>query len=148
MNTFIQHLPWEGFAKRTLTLEEEKLIIDYRSPGQNLTDDIPYGRINPDIRLVRRGATEWSNVVFGLVIAMLAVFVISKMSRSMLVMSITLVVQLCIVVPALVLVALIFIKKEYIYVLDDTGECLFSLRATPKAKTFIGKMKERMEKVR
>jgi hypothetical protein len=144
MNLFVQILPYEGFAKRTFTLEAGKMVIDYKSPARNCSDDYSYDRINPDIKLVRRGATEWSNVVYGLVILSIVFFLISKMSYSLLFKSIMLGIQLGIVIVAVILLAHIFLKKDYLYVLDDTGDCLFALRATPKAKTFIGTLQEKM----
>jgi hypothetical protein len=142
---FIQKMPWEGLAKQTITLEDGKMVIDYKSPARNFSDDYRYGNLSPDIKLVRRGATEWSNVVYGLVVTSIVFFLISKMSNSLLFKSIALGIQLFIVIVAVSLLGLVFVKREYLYVLDDTGDCVVALRATPKAKAFIGKLKQKLE---
>ena len=47
MDVFTQRLPYEGFAKRTITLEQDKLVIDYKNIARSLTDDYSYGKIDP-----------------------------------------------------------------------------------------------------
>jgi hypothetical protein len=145
MDIFTQRLPYDGLAKRTVTLTQDKLVIDYKNFARNSTDDYDYRKIDPDFRTVRRGETEWSNVVFGFLIAFLVLFIFSKMSPSLLFKSIVLSIEVCTIVIALYLFARLFIKKEHLYVLDDTGDCILSLKSTPKSRAFIAKLKAKVD---
>ncbi|MGA2507310.1 MAG: hypothetical protein ABSF80_07540 [Chitinispirillaceae bacterium] len=145
MDVFTQRLPYEGFAKRTITLEQDKLVIDYKNIARSLTDDYSYGKIDPVFKTIRRGETEWSSIVYGLVITSMVFFILSKMSPSLLFKSIVLGIQVCTVVIAVYLLALIFYKKAHIYVLDTSGDCILALKSTPKSRAFAAKLKAKVE---
>jgi uncharacterized membrane protein len=145
MDVFTQRLPYDGLAKRTLTLEQDKLVVNYKNVVRNLTDDYAYGKINPDFKTVKRGETEWSSIVYGLVITSMIFFILSKMSPSLLFKSIVLGIQVCTVVIAVYLLALIFIKKTHIYVLDTSDDCILALKSTPKSRAFVVKLKAKVD---
>lgn len=144
MDVFTERLFYDGLAKRTITLEPDKLVIAYKNIARNFTDDYAYLKIDPDFKTVRRGETEWSNVVYGLVVASMVFFILSKMSPALLFKSIVLGIQLCAVATAVYLLARIFLKKDHIYVLDTTGDCIISLKSTPKSRAFVAKLKEKV----
>jgi hypothetical protein len=145
MDVFIQRLPWDSLATRTLTLEADRLVINHKNFVRSFTDDYDYRKIDPVFRTVRRGETEWSNFVFGLVLASTVFFVISKMSSSLIFRSVVIGIQLFAALTAVYLISRIFLKKEHIYILDTTGDCIAALRSTPKAKAFASKLKEKMK---
>ena len=72
-------------------------------------------------------------------------FILSKMSPSLLFKSIVLGIQVCTVVIAVYLLALIFYKKAHIYVLDTSGDCILALKSTPKSRAFAAKLKAKVE---
>jgi hypothetical protein len=148
MDVFMERLYHDGFAKRTVTIEQDKLVINLKSIGRNFTDDYDYSKIDPSFKTVRRGETEWSNVVYGLVVASMVFFILSKMSSSLLFKSIVLAVQVCTVAAAVYLLARIFIKKEHLYILDTAGDCVLVFRSTPKSRAFVAKLKARAEAAR
>jgi hypothetical protein len=145
MDVFTDKLLWDGLATRRLTLEADRLVIRYKNIARGFEDEYDYGKIDPSFRTVRRGETAWSNVVFGLVIASIVFFILTKMSSSLIFNSIVLIVQLCTAMLAVVLIARIFIKKDHLYIMDTSGDCIITLRATPKARAFAAKLKAKVE---
>jgi len=145
MDVFAQRLPYDGLAKRTVTLEQDKLIIGYKNIARNFIDDYDYRKIDPGFKTIRRGETEWSGVVYGLVVASVVLFLFSKMSPGLLFKSIVLGIQVCTVTAAVYLFALIFIKKDHIYILDTSGDCILALKSTPKSRAFVAKLKAKVE---
>ena len=148
MDVFTEKLPWDGFAKRRLTLGPDKLVIAYKNIAHSFEDEYDYKKIDPVFRVIRRGETEWSNVVFGLVIASIVFFILTKMSSSIIFNSIVLAVQLCTALLAVWLIARIFLKKDHLYLMDTSGDCICSLRSTPKAIAFAAKLKMKTEKAK
>ena len=148
MDIFTEKLPWDGFATRRLTLGPDKLALSYKNIARSFEDEYDYGKIDPVFRTVRRGETEWSNIVFGLVIASIVFFILTKMSSSLIFNGIVLIVQLCTAVLAVWLIARIFIKKDHIYIMDTSGDCILTLRSTPKARAFVVKLKTKTEAAR
>ena len=140
MDVFTERLPWDGLATRRFTLENDRLVIRYKNIARSFEDEYDYRKIDPVARTVRRGETEWSNVVFGLVIASIAFFILTKMSSSLVFNSIVLIVQLCTALAAVYLIALIFFKKEHIYIMDTSGDCILSLKSTPKSRAFAARL--------
>ena len=145
MDVFARRLPYDGLAKRTVTLEQDKLVIDYKNFARNSTDDYDYRKIDPGIKTIRRGETEWSSVVYGLVVASVVLFLLSKMSPGLLFTSIVLGIQVCTAAAAVYLFACIFIKKDHIYILDTSGDCILALKSTPKSRAFVAKLKAKVE---
>jgi hypothetical protein len=145
MDVFTENLFYDSLAKRTLTLESEKLVINYKNIARSFIDDWDYRKIDPVFRTMRRGESEWSNVVFGLVIVSVVFFILTKMSSSLVFNGIVLVVQLCTALVTVFLFARIFLKRDFIYILDTSGDCILSLRSTPRAKAFAAKLKEKVE---
>jgi hypothetical protein len=145
MDDFTEKLPWDGLAKRRLTLAPEKLVIHYKNVARDFEDEYDYGKIDPDFRTVRRGETEWSNAVFGLVIASIVFFILTKMSSSLIFNAIVLAVQLCTALLAVVLIARIFIKKNHLYIMDTSGDSILTIRSTPRARAFAAKLKEKVK---
>jgi hypothetical protein len=144
MDVFTEKLPWDGLAKQRLTLGPGKLVIHYKNIARSFEDEYDYRKIDPDFRTVRRGETEWSNAVFGLVIASIVFFILTKMSSSLIFNAIVLAVQLCTALLAVVLIARIFIKKDHLYIMDTSGDCFLTLKSTSKARAFVAKLKEKV----
>ncbi|MBN2189184.1 MAG: hypothetical protein JW699_07005 [Chitinispirillaceae bacterium] len=145
MDMYTDKHPWDGLATRRLTLGPDRLIIHYKNIARGFEDEYDYGKIDPAFRTVRRGEAEWSNVVFGLVIASIVFFILTKMSSSLIFNTIVLIVQLCAALLAVALIFRIFIKKDHLYIMDATGDCILTLRATSKARAFAAKLKAKVE---
>ena len=143
---FIQRLPYESLAKRTITLEPDKLVMAYKNIVRNFTDDCLYTNLNPDIKTVRRGANEWSGVIYGLVVTFIVFFLFTKMSHALLFRMIFLSLQIFTLIGIVWLLLLWVIKREYIYIFDRSGECILCLKATPKARELIKQLREKIEK--
>jgi hypothetical protein len=148
MDVFTQRLPWDSLGTRTLALESDKLVMNHKNFSRSFTDDYDYRKIDPVFRTVRRGETEWSGVVYGLVVASIIFFVLSKMSSAQIFSSVVIGIQLCTALAAVYLIFRILLKKDHIYILDDTGDCIVALRSTPKARAFAAELKSRIEKTR
>jgi hypothetical protein len=144
MDVFTEKLPWDGLAARSLTLGPDRLVINYKNIARSFEDEYGYGSIDPAFRIVRRGEAEWSNVVFGLVIASIVFFILTKMSSSLVFNSAVLAFQLCTALLAVLLIARIFIKRDHLYIMDTAGDCILTLRSTPKSRAFAAKLKEKI----
>lgn len=145
MDVYTERLPWDSLATRRLTLENDRLVISYKNIARSFEDEYDYRKIDPVATTVRRGETEWSNVVFGLVIASIVFFILTKMSSSLVFSSIVLIVQLCTAIAAVYLITIIFFKKEHIYIMDTSGDCILSLKSTPRARAFVAKLKAKVD---
>jgi hypothetical protein len=145
MDVFTERLPYDGLATRSLVLEAGRLVIRFKNISRSFDDEYDYRKIDPCIKTVRRGQTEWSNIVFGLVIVSIVFFVLAKMSSSLIFNSIVLTVQLCTALLAVYLIALIFIKKDHLYIMDTSGDCILTLKSTPKSRAFAAKLKEKVK---
>ena len=145
MDTFIQYLLYDALAKRTLTLEQDKLSMRFKSLTRNFSDEYPYAKINPDIRTVHRAEKEWSGIVYGLIVTYVVFLILTKMSQALYLRTVFIVIQILMLAAAAWLGALMFIKKDYYYIFDTAGECILMIQATPKAKEFVKKLKNKME---
>ena len=145
MDDFTERLPYDGLATRRLVLEAGRLVIRFKNIARSFEDEYDYRKIDPCIKTVRRGESEWSNIVFGLVIASIVFFVFTKMSSSLIFNSIVLTVQLCTALLAVWLIALIFIKKDHLYIMDSSGDCIISLKSTLKSRAFVARLKAKVE---
>ena len=145
MDVFTERLPYDGLATRRLVLEAGKLVIRFKNIARSFDDEYDYRKIDPCIKTVRRGETEWSNIVFGLVVVSIVFFVLTKMSRSLIFNSIVLTVQLCTALLAIWFIALILIKKDHLYIMDISGDCILSLKSTTKSRAFAAQLKLKVE---
>lgn len=146
MDRFIQQMPYDYLGKRTIKLEEDKIIIDSKNMVRTLSDDYPYAKIDPEFKTIRRGEKEWGSVVYGLIVSILILLFFQKMFHNGLFTIIVYCIELCVIAAAVYLVSLGFFKKNFIFVLDTSGNCIFSLKETAESKEFIKKLKERIEK--
>jgi hypothetical protein len=144
MDVFIERLPWDGLATRTLTLENDRLAIRFKNIARSLDDDYRYGKIDPDIKTVRRGETGWSNVVYGLVVTSVVFFVLSKMSPSSTFRNVVIGFQLCAAAAAVCLLSRIFLKRDHLYIMDTAGDCIVSFKSTPRSRAFAAKLREKI----
>ena len=140
----IQRLPYDSLAKRTITLEADKLVMEYRNIVRSFTDDYLYAHLSPDIKTVRRGASEWSGVIYGFVVTFMVFFLFTKMSHSLLFRVIFLGLQVAALAGVVWLLLLWVIKRDYYYILDRSGDCILCLKATPKAREFVKKLREKI----
>ena len=144
MTTFTQRIPWQGFAKRTLTLAPDKLLINHKG----FEDEYRYKDINPALQTVRRGESEWSNVIFGLIVAFAILFILTKIIPSVIFKLTVFALGFVVLIAAGWLFALQFIKKEHVAILDTSGDCILMLRVTPKSKPFITQLRAKLEEGR
>jgi hypothetical protein len=145
MDIFTERLPYDSLATRRLALEAGRLVIRFKNLARSFEDEYDYRKIDPVFKIVRRGETEWSNTVFGLVIVSIVFFILTKMSSSLVFNGIVLSVQLCTALIAVFLIALIFIKKDHLYIMDTSGDCFLTLKSTPKSREFAAKLKAKVE---
>jgi hypothetical protein len=144
VDTFIQYLPYDALAKRTLTLEQEKLSMHFKNLTRNFSDDFPYQKINPDIKTVHRAEKEWSGVVYGLIVTYIVFLILTKMSQALYLRTAFLVIQIGMLAIAVWLGVLMFRKQDYYYIFDTDGECILMIKATVKAKEFVKKLKAKL----
>ena len=144
MDTFIQYLPYDALAKRTLTLEQDKLSVHFKSLNRNFSDEYPYAKINPEIRTVHRAEKEWSGIVYGLIVTYIVFLILTKMSQALYLRTVFIVIQILMLGAAAWLGILMFIKKDYYYIFDTAGECILMIQATPKGKEFVKKLKGKL----
>jgi hypothetical protein len=144
MTRFVQRFPWEGFSKRILTLEPDKLVIDSKKTGAIFSDDYRYKDISPVVKTTRRGQTEWSNVIYGIVVASLALFLVTQMTRSNLIKLIIIAMTYAALFFAAFLFALRFKKNNYADFCDLHGECFLSIKVTAKSKPFIAALRQKI----
>ena len=148
MDVFIQRIPWKGFAKQTLTLGVDKLVIFYKGFDQTIEDEYLYKGLHLAIKNVRRGESAWTNVIFGLIITSIVLFLCTKMSPSLLFKAIVLILNFAVLITAGALFLQRFIKREYVYLFDASGECILMLRVTPGSRPFIAALRQNIETVR
>jgi hypothetical protein len=144
VDTFIQYLPYDALAKRTLTLEQDKLSMHFKNLTRNFSDDFPYQKINPDIKTVHRAEKEWSGVVYGLIVTYIVFLILTKMSQALYLRTAFLVIQIAMLAIAVWLGVLMFRKQDYYYIFDTDGECILMIKATVKAKEFVKKLKAKL----
>lgn len=144
MDRFIQYLPYDALGKRTVTIEQNGLTIHFKNINRNFSDEYPYAKINPDFKIVSRGETEWSGVIYGLVVFSIFMFLVIKMSHGLIFKCTVWSIQFCALVTAVYLLALRFIKKDYHYIFDLSGECILSMKKTPASDEFVRKLKARL----
>jgi hypothetical protein len=145
MDQFVQYLPYDALGKRTLRLEQDKLVLTYKNLTRNYTDEFPFEKINPVFKYVKRGESEWDGVLLGLVVSAIALVLFTKMLHSLIVRTVFLSIQVCMLFAAVYLLAIKFIKRDYCYILDDSGDVIVALKVTPHAKAFIAKLSEKMK---
>jgi hypothetical protein len=146
VDTFIQYLPYDAFAKRTLALEQDKLSMHFKNLTRNFSDEFPYKKINPDIKIVRRAEKEWNGMVYGLIVTYIVFLILTKMSQALYLRTTFVVIQVAVLILAAWLGLLMFLKKDYYYIFDTDGECILMLPVTPKAKEFVKKLRGNIEK--
>jgi hypothetical protein len=146
MDQFIQQMPYDYLGKRTIKLDDDKIIIDSKNMLRTLSDDYPYAKIDPEFKTIRRGEKEWGSIVYGLIVSAVVLFLLLKVSNNMMFKVIVLCIQLCTIATATYLLSLGYFKRNFVFVLDIEGNCVFSLKETDKSKEFIKKLKERIEK--
>jgi len=146
VDTFIQYLPYDALAKRTLTLEQDKLAMHFKNLTRNFSDEFPYTKINPDIKTVHRAEKEWNGIVYGLIVSYIVFLILTKMSQALYLRTAFLVIQIALLVGAAWFGVLMFLKKEYYYIFDTDGECILMIKATPKAKEFVKKLRNKLGK--
>jgi hypothetical protein len=144
VDTFIQYLPYDALAKRTLTLEQDKLSMHFKNMTRNFSDEFPYKKINPDIKMVRRAEKEWSGVVYGLIVTYIVFLILTKMSQALYLRTTFVVIQIAMLATAAWFGFLMFRKQDYFYIFDTDGECILMIKATPKAKEFVKKLKGKL----
>jgi hypothetical protein len=137
MNSLIQYLPYDALAKRTLTLEEDKLSIRFKSLNRNFSDEFPYAKINPEIKTVRRGEKDWMGVIYGVVVTYIVFFILTKMTEALAVRAVFVAMQVILLITTAILGAFMFIKKDYYYIFDSDGECILMIRTDEKGKEFV-----------
>ncbi|MBN1131080.1 MAG: hypothetical protein JXA71_18975 [Chitinispirillaceae bacterium] len=147
MDSFIQYLPYDALAKRTITLEQDKLTLTHKSLNRNFSDEFPYAKINPGIKTVRRGEHEWSNIIYIVVVTYIVFFILTKMTQALYARTVFVVFQVAMLAIAAVLGALMFIKKDYYYLFDNDGECILMIKANKKGREFVKKLKEKLASV-
>ena len=147
MDQFIQYLPYDALGKRTLRIEQDKLVLTYKNLTRNFVDEHPFKSINPSFKYIKRGDSEWDSVLFGLVIAVIILGFVTKMIHSPIPKIIFLTIQIATLFTTVYLLGVKLIKREYCHILDDTGETIVAMRVTPKSKEFINRLKAAMEKV-
>ena len=145
MDQFTQQMPYDYLGKRTITLESDKLVINSKNMLGSLSDDYSYSKVDPQFKTILRGEKEWGNVVYGLIISILVLLFIQKVFHNGLFTLIIYGLELVAIAAAVYFVSLGYFKKNFIFVLDTSGNCLFTLKETPKSKEFIKKLKVRME---
>jgi hypothetical protein len=148
MEQFVQYLPYDALGKRTLRIEQDKLVLTYRNLTRNFVDEHPFNTINPSFRFVRRGDSEWDGVLFGFVISAIILAFVTKMMHSTLLRIIFLAIQIILLFAAVYLLGIKLLKREYCHILDDTGETIVALRVTSSSKEFINRLKASMDKNR
>jgi hypothetical protein len=146
MDTFVQHLPYDALATRKITLEPEKIVMHYKSLNRNFNEQYGYADLDPDFKTVRRGEKEWSGVIYGFIISSVVLFLFVKIAHSFLFKSLFLGIQIALLITAAYLFSLIMLKKEFVYIFDRSGECILTLKATPKAKEFVKKLRAKVQK--
>jgi hypothetical protein len=146
MDQFVQHMLYDYLGKRTIKLESDKIVIDSKNMLRTLTDDYPYSKIDPEFKTIRRGEKEWGGIVYGLIISILLLLFFQKIFHNGLFTIIVYCIELCAIATAVYLVSLGYFKRRFIFVLDTSGNCIFSLKETVQSKEFIKKLKERTEK--
>jgi len=144
MTRFVQRLPWEGFSKRTLTLEPDKLVIDSKKTGAGFSDDYRYKDISPIIKTTRRGETAWSGIIYGIVVASLVLFFITQLTQSNFIKLIIIAMTYAALFFAAFLFALRFKKNDYADFRDVHGECFLSIKVTAKSKPFIEALRRKI----
>jgi hypothetical protein len=144
MTRFVQRFPWEGLAKRTLILEQDQLVIVSKKSGAEFTDDYRFSEIDPAVKTSRRGEPEWSTVIFGLVIASAALFLVTRAIQSSLVKLIVIAVEFFLILIAGFLFSLQFIKSDYADFYNADGDRFLSLKVTAKSKPFIAALRQKI----
>lgn len=146
MDVLTERLPWDGLAVRRLRLEGGRLVIQYKNIARSFDDEYEFRKIDPVFRVVRRGEPGWSGTVFGLIVVSIVFFILTKMSSSLVFNGIVMVLQICTLFATVFLIAKIFLKREHLYVLDRSGECIVSLKSTPRSRAFTAKLKAAVER--
>ncbi|MBN2037204.1 MAG: hypothetical protein JW768_10715 [Chitinispirillaceae bacterium] len=141
MTTFVQYLPYDALATRTITLEPDKIVMHYKSLNRNYSEEYAYSDINPDFRTVRRGEKEWSGVIYGLIMSSVVLFIFVKIAHSFLFKSLFLFTEFAFLITAAYLFSRIVLKKEFVYIFDRNGECILALKATHRAKEFVNNLR-------
>ena len=141
MDQFVQYLPYDALGKRTLRIEQDKMVLAYKNLTRNFTDEHPFKAINPEFKYVKRGDNEWDGVLFGLVITAIILAFITKMMRSLTPHLICLSIQIAMLFAAVYLLGVKFLKRDYCHILDDSGETIVAIRVTPKSKVFLNKLR-------
>lgn len=144
MHVFTEYLPYDALAKRTISLDHDKLSIHFKSMNRNYSDEFPYAKINHDIKVVRRGEKEWSGVVYGLIVGYIVFLILTKMSQALYLRTPFLVIQFVLLGIAAWLGMLMFLKKEFFYLFDSDGECIAMIKATPKSRVFVKNLREKL----
>lgn len=146
MEQFTQQLPYDYLGKRTIKLENERIVIDSKNMLRTLSDDYSYDKIDPEFKTISRGEKEWGNIVYGLIISLIVLLFFQKMFHNGLFTIIVYCIELCVIAAAAYLVSLGFFKRNFIFVLDTSGNCIFFLKETARSKEFINRLKEHIEK--
>jgi hypothetical protein len=137
-------VPGAGFAGRTLTLEDDKLVIESKKAGASFSDEYFYRSINPVVKTARRGETGWSNVIYGIVVASLALFMATRMTQSAVAKMIILALDYAALLFAAFLFCLQLKKSDYADFYDENGDCILSIKITPKSKPFIASLRQKI----
>lgn len=146
MDQFTQHMPYDYLGKRTIRIEDDRIVIDSKNILRTLSDDYRYEKINPVFKTVRRGEKEWGSIVYGLIVSTIVLFLLLKMFHNGLFTVIVYCIQLSMIGTAVYLLSLGYFKRNFIYVLDTSGDGIFSLKETDRSKEFLKKLKAKIEK--
>jgi hypothetical protein len=146
MDQFIQLMPYDYLGKRIFKLESDKIIINSKNMLSSLSDDYSYSKIDPVFKTILRGEKEWGNIVYGLIISILVLLFFQKVVHNGVFTIIVYGLELCAIASAAYLVSLGYFKKNFIVVLDTSGNCIFSLKESVKSMEFAKKLKARIEK--
>jgi D-alanyl-lipoteichoic acid acyltransferase DltB (MBOAT superfamily) len=144
MEQFIQHIPYDYLGKRTIGLDNDKLVINTKNLLQAISDDYSYDKIDPEFKTIRRGEKEWGNIVYGLIVFAVVLFLLLKVFNNMTFKVVVLCLQLCTIAAATYLLSLGYFKRNFIYVLDTSGNCILLLKETDKSIAFTKKLKEKI----
>lgn len=146
MSSLVQHLPYDALAKKTITLEQDTMTIEFKSLNRRFTDEFPYAKINPAITTVHRGEKEWMNVIYGVVVTYIVFFILTKMTQALVARTVFLAIQLALLGITVFLGLLMFLKRDYYHVFDIDGECILTIQANEKGKEFVKKLKGKLDK--
>jgi hypothetical protein len=148
MDQFIKREPYDYLGKKTIELHSDRIVINSKNLVRSMSDDWSYSLINPEFRTIRRGEKEWGNVIYGLIITVIVFFLLIKGVNIGLFTLIAYGIQLTCMISAGYFVFLGFFKRNFVYVLDKTGDPIFALKETPEAKEFLKKLKTHIEQAK